>query len=282
MGKYKMRWNIIIGLLLLVGSLLLLNHQFGEQLHGSKNNYSFIDIRVLKTKEDADCILISSGNSGIMIDTGEAVDGRMILEELDQIGIETLDYLILTHPDKDHIGGAMEILQGIKVSKVIEPYYGDENQQLDAINEYCKENRIPVYYPNRTWRIDLQHLKLVIYPSLERHYKDSNNYSLAVLATHGDSKMFFAADAKKKRLEELMKLNLPEVNFYKVPHHGRANAATSKMFHMLQPTYAVVTSKTADQEVVDSCQLWGTELLYAGEETIHFQSDGKRFFPFHE
>lgn len=279
MGKHSSRWNRIIALLLLVGCLFLVFHPFGGHLFSRKKSYSLIDIRVLKTKEDADCILISAGKSGIMIDTGEAVDGKMILEELDKIGIETIDYLILTHPDKDHIGGALEILQGIKVSKVIEPYYGEPNQQLEGINEYCTENRIPIYYPNRTWRIHLNDLKLVIYPSLERHYKDSNNYSLAVLATHGDSKMFFAGDAKKKRLEELMKLNLPEVNLYKVPHHGRANEATSTMFRILQATYAVVSSKTADQEVIDSCELWGTELLYAGQQTIHFQSDGKRLYP---
>lgn len=247
----------------------------GGRIEGIMKEKPNIKIRFLKTKNDADAIIISEGERAIMIDTGEKTDAKMILDELEEAGITTLDYLILSHPDSDHIGGALEIAKNITISKVIEPNFDGEKGELQKFNTYCKNNGIPIFYPMRTWRINTDYINLIVYPALENHYKDSNNYSLAVLASHGSNSMFFVGDAKRKRLEELLGMNLPEVDIYKVAHHGRANSATSKMFERLKPNFAVVTSHTADQEIWDSCREWETDLLFTGEKMLIFESDGK-------
>lgn len=234
-----------------------------------------LQVRILQTKEDADCIIMGCGAAAVMIDTGEAQDGEHILEVLRKTGIEKLDALILTHPDLDHIGGARAVLQAISVDKVILPYYDREKEELEAIKEDCKEAGIQVYYPNHVWKMNMEYLSLLIYPPQENHYKEDNNYSLAVLAEHGNVRMFFCGDALRKRSEELLLMNLPEVSLYKVPHHGRANSASDEMFEALQPVYAVVTSKTADEEIVRSSSQCGSSLLFSGEMDLVFQSDGK-------
>lgn len=91
-------------------------------------------VRILRTKEDADCIIIGNGVKAVMIDAGEAQDGERILEVLQETGVETLDALILTHPDLDHVGGASAVLQAVAVDKVIVPYYNGEKEELDAGN----------------------------------------------------------------------------------------------------------------------------------------------------
>ena len=47
------------------------------------------------------------------------------------------------------------------------------------------------------------------------------------------------------------------------------------MFEALQPVYAVVTSKTADEEIVRCGRQYGSRLLFSGEADVVFQSDGK-------
>lgn len=262
-------WGVFI-ILLTVGFFAA-----GGEFTGITKEKSNIKIRLLQTEKDADCIIISGGENAIMIDTGEKTDAKMIVNELEQAGITTLDYLILSHPDSDHIGGALEILSSISVLKVIEPHFYEEKKELDELSDYCKQKGIPIFYPTHTWRVRTDYIHLLIYPALEKHYKDTNNYSLAVLAEHGSVRMFFAGDAKRKRLEELQSMNLPRVELYKVPHHGRANSATSKMFDKLKPDFAVVTSDTADKEVWDGCKEWGTRLLFTSERMLTFESDGK-------
>lgn len=262
-------WSIFITLL--VAGFLAAG---GKLIGTTQENFS-IKIRFLQTKDDADCIIISKGKNAIIIDTGEKTDAEMIKNELEEAGITTIDYLILSHPDSDHIGGALEIVSSIPVLKVIEPHFDGEKEELEELNHYCRENGIPIFYPTHIWKVRTDYIHLLIYPALEKHYKDTNNYSLAVLAEHGSVRMFFAGDAKKKRSEELLGMNLPEVELYKVPHHGRANSATDKMFDKLKPEFAVVTSDTADKEVWDACSEWGTELLFTGEGMMTFESDGK-------
>lgn len=234
-----------------------------------------LQVRVLQTKDDADCIIMGHGEAAVMIDAGEAQDGENILEVLRKAGIEKLDALILTHPDLDHIGGAMAVLQSVTVGKVILPYYDREKEELEAIKSYCKEAGIRVYYPNHVWKMNMEYMSLLIYPPQENHYKEDNNYSLAVLAEHGNVRMFFGGDALRKRSEELLLMNLPEVSLYKVPHHGRANSASDELFETLQPVYAVVTSKTADEEIVHCGRQYGSRLLFSGEADVVFQSDGE-------
>lgn len=277
--KRMKNWSGKIGIILAWGvfllSLMVAFFAAGGIFTGISKEKSNIKLHFLQTENDADCIIISEGERGIMIDTGEKIDTKMILNELDQAGITTLDYLILSHPDLDHIGGAFDIASNIAISKVIEPYFDGEKEQLQYFNTYCKENGIPIIYPTHILKIKTDYINLIIYPSLEKQYKDSNNYSLAVLAKHGNNRMFFAGDAKRKRLEELLTMNLPEIEIYKVPHHGRANSVTIKMFEKLNPTYGVVTSDTADREILDICGVLGTELFFTGEKKIIFESDGQ-------
>ena len=75
----------------------------------SSNQADEMKITVLNVK-DADCIVITTENSNIVIDTGESDDKDVILNYLKQNKISNIDYLILTHVDKDHIGGAPKII----------------------------------------------------------------------------------------------------------------------------------------------------------------------------
>lgn len=71
------------------------------------------------TKEDADCSILLSGDTCVVIDTGEEEDAPHILELLKDNKVEKINCLILTHPDKDHIGGASYLLDQIPVVQVL-------------------------------------------------------------------------------------------------------------------------------------------------------------------
>lgn len=82
----------------------------------------------------ADAIVLRSGDSAALIDCGETKDGDNVLEHLNTLGIERLDCMIITHFDKDHVGGAAEILKSLEVGSVITPKYEGTNQEyLDYI-----------------------------------------------------------------------------------------------------------------------------------------------------
>ena len=65
-------------------------------------------------------LIIAPGGKSALIDAGDAGKGKVVLDALKRNKVEKLDYFIATHPHPDHIGGADEVLNGIKVGTVID------------------------------------------------------------------------------------------------------------------------------------------------------------------
>jgi beta-lactamase superfamily II metal-dependent hydrolase len=65
-------------------------------------------------------LIISPGGKSVLIDAGDRGKGKVVLEALKRYNVQTLDYFIATHPHPDHLGGAAEVLKGIKVTTVID------------------------------------------------------------------------------------------------------------------------------------------------------------------
>src|SRR5580765_8160233 len=65
-------------------------------------------------------LIISPTGKSVLIDAGDAGKGKVILDALKRYKIEQLDYFVATHPHPDHIGGADEVINGIKVATVID------------------------------------------------------------------------------------------------------------------------------------------------------------------
>ncbi|MEA2204681.1 MAG: competence protein ComEC [Blastocatellia bacterium] len=65
-------------------------------------------------------LIISPGGKTVLIDAGDRGKGKVILDALKRYNVQTLDYFVATHPHPDHIGGAAEVLKGIKVGTVID------------------------------------------------------------------------------------------------------------------------------------------------------------------
>src|ERR1041384_4168 len=60
-------------------------------------------------------LIVSPGGKTVLIDAGDAGKGKVVLEALKRLNVQQLDYFVATHPHPDHIGGADEVIKGIKV-----------------------------------------------------------------------------------------------------------------------------------------------------------------------
>ena len=233
-----------------------------------------VEISFLGLKEDADCILVQQGEANVLIDTGEKQDAQKIIKYLKGKNVSSIEFLILTHPDADHIGGAADIIENFGVKNIIQPYYPKSNKQLEKLNEKIKKKGVPIIYPALTRKFSVGEMNLIVYPALEKHYTKDNNYSLATLINHGKVNMLFAGDAEKKRLEEMLLINWQNIDLCKIPHHGRANVNSQRFIRTLSPAYAVVTSKKSDEIIKETCDEINTQVLYTGTGDKVFQSNG--------
>lgn len=226
----------------------------------------------------ADSIFMRSGKENILIDTGEKKHGDKIINSLKNLGIDKIDYLVLSHPDKDHIGGAVKIIDNFEIGKVLQSSFQKGSKSQISMNQSIKEKKIENIILKDNTEIKVGKLVCTIYAPEKEAYKKSNDYSLVMLSKDKKLNYLFTGDAEEERIEELLSLELPKIDLLKVPHHGRSNNASSKLIEKLSPRYAIITNfeSEASQEVLDAFKKEKTKVFYTPQKDMKFLSDGEK------
>lgn len=226
------------------------------------------------TQNDADAACFFSDDRCVIIDTGEAVDAAHFIQVLEDREIEKIDCLILTHPDKDHVGGAAALMEAFPVTEILTPYYVGDKEAYNEAMEQAKEMGVPVTVVSQKLQLAFGTIKLSIFPPEESFYEESNDYSLGILAEHGEVRLFLAGDAEKKRIKELLELDLPTtVDLYKVARHGRNSNAGVELIQSLSPKNAIITANQAESKIASALEEVNAVSYSTYKQDVFFFSD---------
>lgn len=227
-----------------------------------------------------DAILIETKKHSVLIDSGYDDTADIILDYLAEQHIQRLDYMILTHFDKDHVGGADRILEAVKVGEVLQPDYESDSKQYLEYQEAMQEKEMQAYLVTKTEHLFLDGAYFLIYPPQQEEYEtEDNDFSLVVSMTYGDRSFLFAGDCEEERLEEL----LGQAEFglchdvLKVPHHGRIEKNTVEFLRTVSPKAAVFTcpeEMPIKEDILEALEELGTEFYLTGKGTVTCLCDG--------
>lgn len=265
-----MEKNTILGLFILV--ILCIGVIIMKEKPTTVKKDDNVHVYFLKTKE-ADAIIITEKEHTIMIDTGENKERTLVMNRLSQLGITQIDLLILTHPDKDHIGNALTILKKYPVKKVYQSSFLKESTLETELKNYIKENNITTEIIKNKKQETIGTIELTIYPSKVK-YNSSNNDSLITTMKTGTTNFFFGADIKKKRVEELLREELTTFDVVKVPYHGRYHEKLIPLLEKLNPKVTVITG-TPEKQLETYLKNQKIQYFYTEQQEIHIVSDRK-------
>lgn len=191
----------------------------------------------------ADCIVIDTGEGLVMIDAGEDSNVSSIRDFMSDKGYDKIDTLILTHPDKDHIGGASEIISAYDVTTVIEGAYAPLTEEYTRYHATMDEREITPIILNGAHSFEAGGCLFEIDAPRKQKYaeKQSNNSSLVVSLTCGTRRFLFCGDAMEIRIAELTEAELGEYDFIKLPYHGNYIENYRELLDMVKPKYGVIT-----------------------------------------
>jgi len=259
--------------------------------------HDFVEIYVFGIGR-ADAILITTENHAVMIDTGENRHGVHIARTLMSRNIFTLDYLIITHLDGDHVGGAHTLIRNMMVHNVIVPNYGRESRSVERFESAMLHSSTERHILTETISFTLDDAEFVIYPSqLEFFFfareeddeddytrdedaPNENNFSIIVTVSHRENNLMFTGDAMASRLGEVLQveeITAIDFDFLKLPHHGRHNRRSIEFLNTVNPRYAVSTCcvvRPIDRRVLASLENIGTEVFFTRHGGVHVTSDG--------
>lgn len=228
----------------------------------------------------ADAALIRTESAAVLIDTGLAKNADELIEALRKLGVTALDALILSHFDKDHVGGAADILGSFPVGTVYQSNYPKDSDEYEAYVEALSDAGVTPVTVSDAVSFTLDGLTFSIDGPDEAEYdKDpSNNSSLIVTVTGGDAALLFAGDAQDARITEyLARFERPEGKLIlKVPYHGHWQDTLTAFLEAAAPDIAVIPcskSEPDEEELQKTLALLEslgaeTHLTYEGDYTI--------------
>lgn len=229
----------------------------------------------------ADAAVLMTKDATVVIDTGENGDGGRLLEILSDNRRDTVDLLVISHYDKDHVGGAAELLKGCNVKRVIgstSPKVSDETADYYAA---LSELGLTEEVLSESLSMKLGGMELTILPPQKASYgqDQSNNSSTVVTVQFGGTSLFFAGDAMAERMEELApELEGDTFDLIKIPHHGRDTDTTTSLLPCFKAgAAAVITSSKKEPEsekVLDLLSGSGVKTYRTLDGAVTATSDG--------
>lgn len=211
----------------------ILNEEFA-QLEG-KLCVSFIDVG------QADSILIEQGDACMLIDCGTEAAAPAIIDYLRSRNIDKLDYLALTHPHEDHIGGAARVLQTFPVAQV---YMPDKPHDIAAYRqtlEAIEQQGTTLITAEAGSSFSLGEAELQILAPLQS-YEDLNNCSIVLRLVYQDTSFLFAGDAEAaSEADMLMSGDELSADLIKLGHHGSNKSSYRDFLEAVSPQIAIIS-----------------------------------------
>lgn len=196
--------------------------------------------------------------SNILIDGGSTsrskVGKYVILPAIKYYGAASLDYVIITHMDEDHISGIVEILeQGCPVKHLILPDLKNHDTVMDKLIELAEENGTEVMHMKRGGQLSFGEADLVcLHPFDDFSGADRNASSLVFYLKYGQFDGLFTGDLDEdgeKEVCDYLKKNasflpLPSANLevLKVAHHGSKYSTGQEFLNQLLPQTALISA----------------------------------------
>lgn len=246
-----------------------------------KLTVAFLDIG------QGDAIFIESPTgTQMMIDGGP---GAIVLRELGEVMPfydRSIDLLLISNPDADHLAGFIDILRSFSVSAVVEPGTVGASSDYRALEELIKEKEVHRIIAQRGQKLHLGGGAYfeILFPDRDVSGLDTNDGSIIGKLVYGNTSFLFPGDAPEaieKYLSYVDKKRL-DVDVLKVGHHGSKTSTGDALLGFASPAFAIISAGRENRyghphtEVLERLERFGVETFGTYERgRVILESDGE-------
>lgn len=189
-----------------------------------------------------DCEFIElPNNETMLIDAGDSGSGPEITAYIKNLGYDTINYLVATHPHADHIGGMSYVIKNINVVHMYMPEKSTDTKTFENLLQTILDMNIKVEKAESgTEILNTENLKIDILAPDSEQYKNLNNYSAVIKMDYKNTSFLFMGDAEKEVEEKLPNKEI-QTDVLKVGHHGSDTSSTAAFLEKVSPKYAVIS-----------------------------------------
>lgn len=193
-----------------------------------------------------DSILIQRGTKQILIDGGPS--GKTELAELGKYlpyFDREVEVVIATHPDRDHIGGLVDVAKNFKIGKVLTTGAEKDTAVFKEWKDIREYDRIETLEALRGDEVEFGDSKMrIISPgsSVDPNAGDANNKSVVARLDYGNNSFLFTGDIESPAEKEILAggENI-DVDFLKIAHHGSKYSSSNEFLDAAGPQTAIIS-----------------------------------------
>ncbi len=235
-GNYK--------LLILVAILVVINaYLIYFDLKNSNKGLTFAMLDV----GQGDALFIESPTGiQILFDSGPS---RNILGSLRKVMSpfdRSIDAIVITNPDADHIGGFLEIIKNYKVGVVLEPGTFNSSKTYQNLKAEIQNQNIKNMLAQKGMRLDMGGGAVIdiLFPNQDVSSWDPNDGSVVAKLTYGETTIMLTGDSTAKTEKIILNAFAPSVldsDILKVGHHGSYTSTSLDFVNAVSPDYALIS-----------------------------------------
>lgn len=214
-----------------------------------------------------DAILAIHGNYQVLVDGGPGRDVVDCLSRYVPFWDRTIEVVVITHPQKDHFGGIIDVMERYRVETMLSTGLDAESEEWEELEDFLAYSSTKVIYADSETEINLGNLNLdVVWPTSEflvsimddeaiAERKESNvlgvftsnvnanNASIVVHLKFGEFDALLTGDIEPDIIDDVVAAGeVEDVEYLKVPHHGSRNGLSLELLFASTPEYAVISS----------------------------------------
>ncbi|MDD2534040.1 MAG: ComEC/Rec2 family competence protein [Eubacteriales bacterium] len=183
------------------------------------------------------------GEHALIIDGGPRDASSFVVAYLKKMGVVTVDAIIATHYDSDHIYGLVGVLNAFPVLSVYDANYRADTKVFTSFKTAVSAEKCPEFTPAQGDRIafaDLADLEVTFVGPRDYYYDEENDNSLAIRLDYGQASYLIMGDTSSDTEQDMLGQNL-DVDILLASHHGSNGSNSPDFLSATSPAHIVIS-----------------------------------------
>jgi competence protein ComEC len=201
---------------------------------------------------------------------------------------KSIDAIVITNPDADHISGFLDIFKNYKVGRVFESGTFNDSKTYQNFKNEIKNQNIPDILARKGMKLDIGGGVFIdiLFPDRDVSNWETNTGSIVARLSYGKTSVMLTGDAPVETEKIILSENPPEQlhsNILKVGHHGSRSSTSPEFLQAVSPIYALISVGKDNkyghphQEILDILSSFRAKIFRTDEMgTIVIKSDGQK------